>query len=99
MTNDFLNLEKIGIPMSKTKNAVILQPALSDGESTNPSKTTTSKLMEAFENIQMHRLFKQKMEMFIFFFNQDPERGINFLIGNELVSTIWILFSLKNLYL
>ena len=85
MTNDFMNLEKIGIPLHKasTRSSAVVQQAVSDGESTNPtSKSTTSKLMEAFENIQMHRLFKQKMEMFIFLFNQDPERGINFLIGN-----------------
>mgnify|MGYP003876946495 CR=1 FL=1 len=81
--NDTLNLEKLGIPNKKRRRG---SANISDGEANDFMRnSTTAKLMEVFENIQMHRLFKQKMEMFILLFNQDPNRGINFLIGNELV--------------
>ena len=54
----------------------------------------TANLIAAFEDIQMHRLFKQKMEMFILKFNQDREKGINFLIEKELVTSPTSLYEL-----
>ena len=57
----------------------------SDVDSKKDPSKNANRLMEEFENIQMNMLFRQKLEMFILLFNQDAERGINFLIANELV--------------
>ena len=82
-TTNALNLEKIGIEAGQERQ-------LSAAESEIPAlkRPASSKLVEAFENIQMHRLFRQKMETFILLFNQDAERGIGFLTGNMLVVSI-----------
>lgn len=86
VTNDILNLEKLGISQKKDAKGSVMQSSLTESQVHPMMKPPmTSKLMEAFENIQMHRLFKQNMEMFILLFNQDAERGINYLISNELV--------------
>lgn len=90
-TIDIYNLDKLGIATQRAdsnakinsrRNSVV---SFSDTEIRKTPLKAKNKLMEAFENIQMHRLFKQKIEMFILFFNQDAERGISFLIENELV--------------
>lgn len=44
--------------------------------------------MMEFENIQLNMLIRQKLEMFILHFNQNAEKGIKYLITNELVETL-----------
>ena len=102
VTTDIYNLEKLGIDTKKQGQSTM---ALSqrrtqlgnysdnDGKSEPLKNLNTNRLMEEFENIQMNMLFRQKLEMFILLFNQDAERGINFLTANELVSKIPNLIS------